>query len=104
MLPRRVPIKLAGRGGAKDELRRRCFERVREGREQLLSKLREMASEDDGGMSCESVQGELRSVARGVLRAEARWGREGATGCAAEWQEEEELDPDELLALEEEIL
>ena len=89
--PRMCIKKLVGRGGAKEELRRRFFERVREGRAQFLSKQRAMASEDDGGMCWESGQGELCRLARGVLRAEAEGQRvgagKGALRCASEWQD-----------------
>jgi len=43
---RRQPIKQHGRNSAFDELRKTCIARVREGREQLLNKLRQMSDED----------------------------------------------------------
>uniref|UniRef100_A0A7S0FF67 RPA-interacting protein C-terminal domain-containing protein n=1 Tax=Pyrodinium bahamense TaxID=73915 RepID=A0A7S0FF67_9DINO len=108
----RQPVKLRGRTVATDELRARCLARVREGRERLFGRLRELADEHG---SCADG---LRSVARELLQAEVQraalpawlpcgsealaWG--GGGGCPA-WQEPEGVfDEEALLDLEQELL
>mmetsp|Transcript_114762 Transcript_114762/g.244922 ORF Transcript_114762/g.244922 Transcript_114762/m.244922 type:complete len:242 (-) Transcript_114762:106-831(-) len=104
----RQPVKQRGRSEATDELRARCIARVREGREQLLSRLRELS--DDQGCGAGTAESALRGMAREVLRAEvpnrevpARQKEIGPVENNEE-DEEEQLDVEALLALEAEIL
>ncbi|CAE8681846.1 unnamed protein product [Polarella glacialis] len=94
--PLRRPVKQQGRAVASDELRARCFARVREGREALINKLRCLA-DDQGGCPA----GALRTIARGVLQEEAM---PGVLLADLNNNDETWLDHEAMLALEEEIL
>mmetsp|Transcript_89073 Transcript_89073/g.252538 ORF Transcript_89073/g.252538 Transcript_89073/m.252538 type:complete len:233 (+) Transcript_89073:67-765(+) len=92
----RQPLKCRGRTAAKDDLRARCLVRVREGRQQLIWRLRELS---DAHGSC--AEG-LRAVAREVVSAEATDGASGGCGDM-HLEESDEHFIDTVLALEEEI-
>lgn len=61
----RTPVKHRGRASATDELRSRCLARVREGREQLLNRLRE-SSDESGACNTSS----LRKFTRDIIAQE----------------------------------
>merc|ERR1719261_604699 len=58
----RTPLKQQGRARAVDELRARCVAHVREGRERLLSQLRDIS--DEKGVSREGLQSFTRDIIR----------------------------------------
>lgn len=70
----RLSVKERGRTVAKDQLRARCLDRLRQGREQLLNRLREVS--DDQGSS--GIRDGIRNVAREVLAAEMSSGNAGS--------------------------
>eukprot|EP00928_Gymnodinium_smaydae_P044081 TRINITY_DN29429_c0_g2_i1.p2 TRINITY_DN29429_c0_g2~~TRINITY_DN29429_c0_g2_i1.p2 ORF type:complete len:244 (-),score=72.24 TRINITY_DN29429_c0_g2_i1:47-778(-) len=100
----RQPLKQRGRVAAKEELRERCFARLREGRQDLLRRLREGEQADRGDG--------LRGYARQCLHAAiASDGMDVALGCASSSSAsgplddvEAELSLEDMLALEEEML
>lgn len=61
----RTPMKKQGRANAVDELRSRCLARVRESREQLLSRLRETSDENG---ACDTSG--LRNLTRDIIAQE----------------------------------
>lgn len=103
----REPVKLRGRTNVKEDLRERCFNRLKESRRELVDRLRAAAGD---GYECD-----LRATARAAVRSEAaemQWetpGGEWSSGYCAPCcrdgfnSEQEPLPEDLLLALEEEI-
>lgn len=90
--PARLPLKQRGRKDVSDELRARCFARIRENRQQLLERLRDASDRQDG-----SCDGGLRAVARQVVDSELGDSAKNADST------EFDIDVDTLLAIEEEL-
>eukprot|EP00933_Yihiella_yeosuensis_P063354 TRINITY_DN66471_c0_g1_i1.p1 TRINITY_DN66471_c0_g1~~TRINITY_DN66471_c0_g1_i1.p1 ORF type:complete len:250 (-),score=38.85 TRINITY_DN66471_c0_g1_i1:150-863(-) len=94
----RQSVKQRGRAIASNELRSRCLARIRQGREEWISRLRNH-SDENGACSKDT----LRSVARDLLMDEVMPENSAESRFEPGLEEEDWMSEEEMLRLEEEI-